>query len=129
MPTPADRVDRMGTDESYMPPSRSPWAETWHLLRKNRMAFSGLLIFLVFFTVAVAGLAATAGKDPFLDPARVRLQEKLRPPMSSPNTDTLRAEELPALGIYILGTDDLGRDILTRIIYGARVSIRGPGCH
>lgn len=48
MPTAANPVDPMGTDETYMPPSRSPWAETWHLLRKNRMAFSGLLIFMVF---------------------------------------------------------------------------------
>jgi ABC-type glucose/galactose transport system permease subunit len=54
----------VGTDETYMPPSRSPWAETWHLLRKNRMALSGLVIFLVFFAVAVAGLVVTSGKDP-----------------------------------------------------------------
>ena len=123
MPTAANPVDPMGTDETYMPPSRSPWAETWHLLRKNRMAFSGLLIFMVFFAVAVAGLAVTSGKDPFLDPARVRLQEKLLPPLASPNTDTLRAEELPALGIYILGTDDLGRDVFARMLQGAWVSL------
>jgi len=87
------------------------------------MAFSGLLIFLVFFAVAVAGLVVTSGKDPWLDPARVRLQEKLRAPLSSPKTDTLRAEELPALGIYILGTDDLGRDVFARMLQGAWVSL------
>ena len=123
MPTTADRVDRMGTDETYMPPSRSPWAETWHLLRKNRMAYTGLVIFLVFFVVAVAGLAVTSGHDPVLDPARVRLQEKLRPPFASPKADTLRAEELPALGIYVLGTDDLGRDVFARMLQGAWVSL------
>jgi peptide/nickel transport system permease protein len=123
MPTAANPIDQMGTDETYMPPSRSPWAETWHLLRRNRMAFSGLLIFLVFFAVAVAGLVVTSGKDPWLDPARVRLQEKLRAPLSSPKTDTLRAEELPALGIYILGTDDLGRDVFARMLQGAWVSL------
>ena len=123
MPIAANPVDPMGTDETHMPPSRSPWAETWHLLRKNRMALSGLLIFLVFFTVAVAGLVVTSGKAPLLDPARVRLQEKLRPPLSAPNTDTLRAEELPALGIYLLGTDDLRRDVFARMLQGAWVSL------
>ena len=59
------------------------------MLRKNRMALTGLVIFLIFFTVAIGGLAVTSGKDPILDPAQVRLQEKLRPPLSPPKTDTL----------------------------------------
>lgn len=109
--------------ETLMPPSRSPWAETWHLLRKNHMAFSGLVIFIVFFAVAVTGLALTSGKNPVLDPARVRLQEKLRPPLSAPKTEALRPEELPVLGIYILGTDDLGRDVFARMLQGAWVSL------
>jgi ABC-type dipeptide/oligopeptide/nickel transport system permease subunit len=37
--------------------------------------------------------------------------------------DTLRAEELPALGIYLLGTDDLGRDVFARMLQGAWVSL------
>ena len=48
MPTTVNPVDRIETDDTFMPPSRSPWAETWHLLRKNRMALSGLIIFVVF---------------------------------------------------------------------------------
>ena len=123
MPTAANPVDRIETGESYMPPSRSPWAETWHLLRQNRMALSGLIIFLVFFAVAVAGLAVTSGTDPILDPARVRLQEKLRPPLSAPKADSLRPEALPALGVYLLGTDDLGRDVFARMLQGAWVSL------
>ncbi len=110
-------------DETYMPPSRSPWAETWHRLRRNRMALTGLVTFLVFFAVAIAGLALTSGKDPILDPARVRLQEKLRPPLAAPKTDALRAEELPPLGLYLLGTDDLGRDVFARMLQGAWVSL------
>ncbi len=110
-------------DERTMPPSRSPWAETWHRLRKNRMAFIGLMIFVVFFAAAVAGLAVTSGAEPVLDPARVRLQEKLRPPLAKPKLDTLRPEEVPALGIYLLGTDDLGRDVFARMLQGAWVSL------
>ncbi|MEJ2156166.1 MAG: ABC transporter permease [Desulfobacteraceae bacterium] len=110
-------------DETYMPPSRSPWAETWYRLRRNRLALTGLVTFLVFFAVAVAGLALTSGKDPILDPARVRLQEKLRPPLATPKTDALRMEELPPLGLYLLGTDDLGRDVFARMLQGAWVSL------
>ncbi len=110
-------------DESYMPPSRSPWAETWHLLRKNRMALTGLVIFLIFFAIALVGLIVTSGADPLLDPAQVRLQEKLRPPLAMPKLDTLRTEEIPALGTYLLGTDDLGRDVFARMLQGAWVSL------
>lgn len=110
-------------DEDLMPPSRSPWAETWKLLRKNRMAFSGLVIFVIFFTVAVIGLAVTSGSRPLLDPAQVRLEEKLRPPLAKPNLEELRPEEVPALGIYLLGTDNLGRDVFTRMLQGAWVSL------
>jgi peptide/nickel transport system permease protein len=110
-------------DESSLPPSHSPWQETWFLLRKNRMAFSGLLIFLVFFGVAVAGLALTSGRQPVMDPAQVRLQEKLRPPLSAANQETLQPAEVPLMGIYLLGTDELGRDVFARMLQGAWVSL------
>jgi peptide/nickel transport system permease protein len=119
----ADHPSQTIADAGTLPPSRSPWAETWHLLRKNRMAFLGLMIFAVFFAVAVAGLALTSGSRPILDPAQVRLQEKLRPPLARPKLDTLRPEEVPALGIYLLGTDDLGRDVFARMLQGAWVSL------
>jgi len=110
-------------DENTMPPSHSPWAETWRLLIKNRMAFIGLLIFVIFFGVAVAGLVTTSGNRPILDPAQIRLQEKLRPPLSKAELDTLRPDEVPILGIYLLGTDDLGRDVFARMLQGAWVSL------
>ncbi len=123
MSTESKPMHFIGAGETFMPPSYSPWAQTWHLLLKNRMALAGLLIFLIFFIVAIIGLIVTGGVDPILDPARVRLQEKLRPPLSLPKTDTLRKEELPALGIYLLGTDDLGRDVFVRMLQGAWVSL------
>lgn len=110
-------------DETYMPVSRSPWAQTWRQLLKNRMALNGLIIFLVFFIIAIAGLGVTSGKDPMLDPARVRLEEKLRPPLSKPKVELLRSEDVPALGIYLMGTDDLGRDVFARMLQGAWVSL------
>lgn len=123
MPVDANHMTQVTADETYMPPSRSPWSETWHLMRKNRMALTGLVTFLIFFAVAIVGLAVTSGKDPILDPAQVRLQEKLRPPLSSPASEDLQPEELPALRVYLLGTDDLGRDVFARMLQGAWVSL------
>ena len=37
--------------------------------------------------------------------------------------ETLKAHEVPTLGIYLLGTDDLGRDVFARMLQGAWVSL------
>ncbi|MCP3952250.1 MAG: ABC transporter permease [Desulfobacterales bacterium] len=106
-----------------MPPPRSPGIEFWRLLRKNRMAFSGLFVFALFFLMAIIGLAVTSGTKPLVDPSTVRLQEKLRPPFARANTASLNPDEIPPLGIYLLGTDDLGRDVFARMLQGAWVSL------
>ncbi len=95
----------------------------WQLLRQNRLAIIGLAIFVVFFCIALLGLGLTSGRNPTFDPAMVRLQEKLRPPFSRPNLETLRSEEVPRLGVYVFGTDDLGRDVFARMLQGAWVSL------
>jgi len=97
--------------------------ETWALLKKNRMALVGLFIFILFFLVALAGLILTSGPDPLFDPAMVRLEEKLLPPLSRANIEVLAPEEIPPFGIYLFGTDDLGRDVLSRMLQGAWVSL------
>jgi peptide/nickel transport system permease protein len=53
----------------------------------------------------------------------VRLPEKLLPPFSSPDLETLAPEQIPTLGIYLFGTDDLGRDVFARMLQGAWVSL------
>jgi peptide/nickel transport system permease protein len=104
-------------------PKRTRRQEFWSLLRKNRLAIWGLVTFIIFFFVALTGLFLTAGTHPIMDPAMVRLQEKLRPPMARPNMDTLKPVEIPAPGIYLFGTDDLGRDVFARMLQGAWVSL------
>jgi len=97
--------------------------ESWRLLKGNRLALLGLGIFILFFFVALTGLLLTTGKNPAFDPALVRLQEKLRPPLSRPHIAQLRQEEIPPLGWYLFGTDDLGRDVFARMLQGAWVSL------
>lgn len=112
-----------GMEEGPLAPRESRWQEFWRLLRRNRLALAGLIIFVAFFLIAVGGLALTSGAKPVFDPAMVRLQEKLRPPFSEPRLEDLRPEEVPTLGIYLLGTDDLGRDVFSRMLQGAWVSL------
>jgi peptide/nickel transport system permease protein len=73
----------------------------WQRLRHNRMAMVGAVIVLVMFVLAMA--APLLGRDPGAIDIAVRLQ--------SPNWS------------HPLGTDDLGRDVLTRILFGARISL------
>ncbi|HDH34441.1 MAG TPA: ABC transporter permease [Nitrospirae bacterium] len=101
----------------------SRFTEAWRIFNKNRLALWGLVIFTVFFLVAVSGLVLTVGDNPVLDPAKVRLSEKLLPPVSPVDTEMVKPEDRPFAGIYLLGTDDLGRDVLARMMQGAWVSL------
>ena len=109
--------------ETPLAPKQTRLQEFWWLFRQNRLAILGLLIFILFFCCAISGLVMTSGPDPFFDPAMIRLQEKLRPPLAKPNLDSLRHEEIPPLGFYLMGTDDLGRDVFARMLQGAWVSL------
>ena len=104
-------------------PKRTRFEEFWRLFRQNRLAIAGLVFFILFFILAIIGLGLTAGNDPFIDPALVRLQEKLRPPLAKPNFEMLQPHERPPLGIYVFGTDDLGRDVFARMLQGSWVSL------
>jgi len=94
-------------------PQRTRWEEFWLLFRQNRLAIVGLFIFILFFLSAIFGLIVTSGTDPLFDPALIRLQEKLRPPLAEPHLDSLQP----------VGTDDLGRDVFARMLQGAWVSL------
>ena len=99
------------------------WLDMWRQFRRHRMATAGLAIFISFFVVAVLGVVLTTGPEPLLNPSLVRLPEKLRPPMAAPRAELLQPGDLPVLGIYVLGTDDLGRDVFARMMQGAWVSL------
>jgi peptide/nickel transport system permease protein len=104
-------------------PRKTRLEESWHLIKQNRLALVGLIIFILFFFTALIGLTLTSGQDPVFDPSLVRLQEKLRAPLSKPNLETLRPDEVPMFGVYLFGTDDLGRDTFSRMLQGAWVSL------
>ena len=101
----------------------SRFTEAWRIFKKNRLALWGLVIFVVFFLVAVSGLVLTMGDNPVLDPAKVRLSEKLLKPFAPVDTEMIKPDDRPFLDIYLLGTDDLGRDVFARMMQGAWVSL------
>jgi len=75
---------------------------------RSRRAVLGSVFLLVIALVAVcAGVIAPA------DPEAIDVNHRLRPPKAV----------APTLEKYLLGGDQLGRDILSRIIYGARISL------
>lgn len=101
----------------------SPSRLAWRSFLRNRTAVAGMLACVLFFLVALLGLLLTKGENPVLDPRQVRLADKFRPPLSLPNHQAVPAEDLPRVGIYLLGTDDLGRDVFARMLEGAFVSL------
>jgi len=109
--------------EQPLAPKRTRLAEFWQLFRRNRLSLAGMIIFAFFFAIAAVGLVLTSGSHPIFDPSQVRLQEKLRPPLSAPLLESLKPEERPSLSLYLFGTDDLGRDVFARMLQGAWVSL------
>jgi len=101
----------------------SPSRLAWRSFLRNRTALAGMVACILFFVVAILGLVMTKGENPILDPRQVRLADKFRPPLSIPDGDVLPAEDLPRLGMYLLGTDELGRDVFARMLEGAFVSL------
>jgi len=81
----------------------SQFREVWRRLKRNRAAIAGGVIVLLF--------VATALLAPWLSPY---------PPNDGDLTKRLKAPDRE----HLLGTDPLGRDVLSRVIYGARISLQ-----
>jgi peptide/nickel transport system permease protein len=109
--------------ETSPAPKRTRMQEFRRTLGQNRLAGLGFIIFFLFFCCALTGLVLTSGSKPVFDPSMIRLEEKLRPPLSKPNLKALRLDQVPVLNVYLMGTDDLGRDVFSRMLQGAWVSL------
>ena len=97
-----------GAVEAAPPEGAGVLADLRSHLRKSKAGISGIIICSVFALVAIVGPWL-----PFLpDPAKQSLPDKLTPPVGWGGT-----------WAHPLGTDQLGRDILARLIDGARISL------
>lgn len=93
------------TTEAGAPPapaSRSRWRETLGIVARNRLALFGMLILAILIVVAVTG--------PYIAPYgfnEINVPDRLTGPSLE----------------HPFGTDDLGRDVFSRVLLGARVSL------
>ncbi len=105
------------------PQGESPSRVVWRTFRRNGPAVVGLAVVLAFFLIALIGVTLTKGAHPILDPREVRLPDRLQAPFARPNKASVPAASWPRLGVYPLGTDELGRDVFARMLEGAFVSL------
>jgi peptide/nickel transport system permease protein len=84
---------------------KTPGAVSSALGRLHAKAFSGGSIVVIFILLGIFGPSLA----PY-DPNKQELTAMMKPPQGMG-------------GAHVLGTDNLGRDILSRIVYGARVSL------
>lgn len=85
----------------------------WQRFRRDRLAMLGTAILLVLIALSVSA--------PLLSRYVIRFtpeQIELGAPLKSPGF-----RKTPTQPVHWLGTDELGRDVLTRAIYGGRVSL------
>ncbi len=91
------------------PTSRTLWGDAWRRLRRNKLAMAGLV--WIVFMVILALSADLWVPQHFGDPERIDTENLLELQLQSPSA------------VHPFGTDRLGRDILSRIVYGARISL------
>ncbi|MEA3377410.1 MAG: ABC transporter permease [Chloroflexota bacterium] len=76
--------------------------QAWRRLKRNRLAMAGLVMIFFLFSVGIFA--------PAISP-------------HDPIKQNLRESHLPPSGNHLLGTDLHGRDLLSRLIYGTRISL------
>lgn len=93
---------------SAAPKPMTPFQEFWHYFRRNNGAVVGLIFITLMLLIAVfAGVLAPH------QPTEQFRDALLHPPVWQQGGEWR----------FILGTDDVGRDILSRLMYGARLSL------
>lgn len=95
-------LQRAGHSAGVARPNTTYHQDAWHRLKKNKLAMLGLYTIIAIIIIAVIG--------PLLSPLSYsdqNLNETNRPPSSD----------------HWFGTDNLGRDLFIRVLYGARISL------
>lgn len=88
--------------EDELLPDESVWADIFHMLRENRAAMLGLMIIILMVLTAI--FAPVIAR---YDPNELNLADLRKPPSLE----------------HWFGTDDLGRDVFSRVVYGSRLSL------
>ena len=79
------------------------WTNFWRELLRNKLAVAGGVVVMVLFVISFLA--------PFIspyDPEQINVEDILLPPGSN----------------HLFGTDELGRDVFSRVVFGARISLK-----
>lgn len=106
--TPAGEIDlpRSAFEGEASRPAQSYWNESWERLRANRIGVAAGVLLVILAAISLAAPLFTLFLTHY-EPARLDLLTTFQPPGHP----------------HLLGTDELGRDTLTRLIYGGRVTL------
>ncbi|MEC8956927.1 MAG: ABC transporter permease [Nitrospinota bacterium] len=110
------------SEKDTLPPSKGLFQERWDIFKRNRIAYGSFWSLMSMFVLAFFGKVFTQYIVIF-DPKIVRLSEKFLPPLTLFTSTITPKEEGPALGVYLFGTDELGRDVFARMLEGTSVSL------
>jgi oligopeptide transport system permease protein len=92
----------LSVEHAALSPSLSYWQDAWLRLRRNKMAMVGLTTLILLLLAAIIA--------PFLTPYTYYETH-------------LHLKNLPPSSTFWFGTDELGRDVFTRVWWGARISL------
>ena len=101
-----DSFKRVGIDESDSErldkPSLTYWADVWRRFKENKFAMVGLILLTFMIFIVIAGPSLSGQDYQYID---------------------YSIKEQGPSAQHWFGTDDMGRDIFTRVCYGGRISI------
>ncbi|MDF2503980.1 MULTISPECIES: ABC transporter permease [Clostridium] len=100
MYSPATEEEKRNNE--FFKPSISYWHDVWNRIRKDKMALTGLIIIVIIIVFAIF--------SPIFSKYTYDFQ------------DLNQANQWPSLQ-HTFGTDNLGRDLFVRTMYGARISL------
>ncbi|MFY9901690.1 MAG: oligopeptide ABC transporter permease [Trichococcus sp.] len=123
----------MQDKEKISAPSLSFMADSWRRLKKNKVAMVSLII-LIIITMSSLLAPVIAPHDPNAQTVQYANMPPKIPGIDINGLngtvkqngiviDKYEASNVPEDVYYYLGTDSLGRDLLSRILYGTRVSL------
>jgi oligopeptide transport system permease protein len=90
-----EELNKLTANTSY-------WKDAWRRLKQNKIAMISLVVIILFIIFAFVGPALS----PYTYDQQVRGDENMAPNLK-----------------HLFGTDQLGRDLLTRVMVGSRISI------